>query len=338
MTFRERMLFLFLKWRAKLSDLHRKAWNGLSILVIQDDSALQPRRHRINYYVLLFFGLLLIAVPIVAMGLYVERRVRQQTDPEETIKNRLVLLRTQKLLTLEKTALLNRLDGQIQRYQQVTHDAREAGAQGRLLREYMNQRFAGLTADPRAEPYVDEVSRNIAEMRSLRARTTVLQEAGYFALNLAWHRISVYHIIPRIRPLPLGVGQITSEFGRRENPLAFGGIGAESGEFHGGIDIAASYGRPIIATAPGIVTQTSTKDTHSGYGRYVRLHHGLGYTTLYAHCSTVLVEKGQYVKRGQIIARVGRSGRTTGAHVHYEVRLGKAKPINPREFMDSSKR
>jgi len=117
--------------------------------------------------------------------------------------------------------------------------------------------------------------------------------------------------------------EISSPFGWRRNP--FGG-GSEN---HRGIDLRSPTGTPIRAAGGGTVSFDGWK---SGYGNTVIIDHGNGYTTLYAHNSVNLVYVGQRVERGDIIARVGTTGRTTGAHLHFEVRLNGVHQ-NPRPFM-----
>lgn len=114
-------------------------------------------------------------------------------------------------------------------------------------------------------------------------------------------------------------GSISSPFGWRMNP--FGG----RGDFHTGLDISAHYGTRIAAAASGRVVYTGWM---SGYGKVVVIEHGNGYTTLYAHCSRLLCSPGQTVNRGDVIAAVGATGRATGAHLHFEVRIN-GNPVNP---------
>lgn len=119
------------------------------------------------------------------------------------------------------------------------------------------------------------------------------------------------------------VGGITSRFGERLDP--FSGEGA----VHTGVDISAQYGDPVRATADGVVLEASE---HAGYGRLVVLDHGFGLTTWYGHMSSFTVPPGIRVKRGDVIGYVGVSGRTTGPHVHYEVRINNA-PVNPMRYL-----
>lgn len=121
------------------------------------------------------------------------------------------------------------------------------------------------------------------------------------------------------------IGPIRSSFGQREDPVTGNG----EGEFHTGIDISAPIGTPIRATADGVVKSAAME---SGYGREVILDHGHNLETCYAHMSGFAVIAGQSVVRGQVIGYVGISGRTTGAHVHYEVRIHNT-PVNPHKYM-----
>lgn len=125
---------------------------------------------------------------------------------------------------------------------------------------------------------------------------------------------------PSIWPV---VGKVTSSFGEREDP--FNGEGA----FHAGIDISAGFGEPIHAAADGTVEVASMG---SGYGREVVVDHGHGIKTVYGHMSGFAVTAGDEVRRGQVIGYVGMSGRSTGPHVHYEVRIQNV-PVNPHKYL-----
>jgi murein DD-endopeptidase MepM/ murein hydrolase activator NlpD len=114
-------------------------------------------------------------------------------------------------------------------------------------------------------------------------------------------------------------GPVVSGFGMRWHPI-LGGY-----RMHTGIDIGASYGSPIVASDDGIVLYVGW---YGGYGNTVILDHGSGLSTLYAHCSAILVAQGQNVARGQAIARVGATGYATGPHLHFEIRVN-GVPVNP---------
>jgi murein DD-endopeptidase MepM/ murein hydrolase activator NlpD len=125
---------------------------------------------------------------------------------------------------------------------------------------------------------------------------------------------------PAIHPVD---GWITSGFGYRVSPFT------NKKEFHKGIDIAAAKGTPVVATAAGTITSTGNKGT---LGRVLTIDHGHGMVTRFAHLAKFLKSPGEKVKRGDTIALVGNSGRSTGPHVHYEVHLN-GIPVNPKKYL-----
>jgi hypothetical protein len=118
-------------------------------------------------------------------------------------------------------------------------------------------------------------------------------------------------------------GYITSGFGPRRSPFG------RRPDFHNGVDIKAPYGTPIHAPGAGRVTEV---EYQRGYGLVVVVVHDYGISTLYGHLKSAVVEPGQEVRRGQLIAYSGNSGRTTGTHLHYEVQVN-GEPVNPLRFM-----
>lgn len=122
---------------------------------------------------------------------------------------------------------------------------------------------------------------------------------------------------------PVDLSYVTSSFGWRRHPIT----GRQT--LHEGIDFSAPTGTPILAASGGIVTEARYR---SGYGKMVEITHGDGLVTRYAHASSLLVRLGDVVEKGQLIARVGATGRTTGAHLHFEVRL-ENQPLDPMLFL-----
>jgi len=127
--------------------------------------------------------------------------------------------------------------------------------------------------------------------------------------------------VPSLWPVE---GESTDSFGYRGNP--FGGGGAE---FHPGKDIAAPRGTPVFAPADGRVVEAGWKN---GYGQTVVLDHGNGMTTRYGHLSKIEVAAGEELRRGEQLGQVGSTGRSTGPHLHYEVRIAEM-PVNPERYL-----
>lgn len=122
---------------------------------------------------------------------------------------------------------------------------------------------------------------------------------------------------------PIKWGWMSSAYGYRTDP--FTGKRA----WHGGVDFAGKEDSDIVAVASGVVTWSGTR---YGYGNLVEVNHGDGYTTRYAHCKSLLVAVGDVVEKGQRLAAMGSTGRSTGPHVHYEVRK-QGKSVNPKKYI-----
>lgn len=150
------------------------------------------------------------------------------------------------------------------------------------------------------------------------------------ALFLSWKRMDQIEreviSVPSARPVPGKQITFTSAYGVRSDP--FRGRAA----MHAGIDLAGPIGTPIYATADGVVDRAQWAN---GYGNLVEISHGKGIQTRYGHLSKILVQAGQRVKRGDLIAKMGSTGRSTGSHLHYEVRLD-GRAVNPIPFLQSS--
>jgi murein DD-endopeptidase MepM/ murein hydrolase activator NlpD len=133
---------------------------------------------------------------------------------------------------------------------------------------------------------------------------------------------------PAPTPTP---GQVTDGLGLVEHARVSSGFGGRVDPFtgrqteHHGLDLAAAEGSPIVAASGGVVRSAGPR---GGYGNAVEVDHGDGLTTLYAHTSEVLVRPGETVASGQVLARVGHTGRATGAHLHFEVRV-QGRPVDP---------
>jgi murein DD-endopeptidase MepM/ murein hydrolase activator NlpD len=181
-----------------------------------------------------------------------------------------------------------------------------------------------LTAASAAAIQNDQVVNSLDQLYALR--NSALSGATMVGLSLGmsrnvttadWMRANA---APTLWPVE---GRVTGSFGERIDP--FNGEGA----FHSGIDISSNYGERVLAPAEGIVIFA---DFMGGYGRAVVVDHGHGISTRYGHLASFAVISGQRVRRGDVIGYVGLSGRSTGPHLHYEVRINDT-PVNPYKYL-----
>lgn len=159
------------------------------------------------------------------------------------------------------------------------------------------------------------------DMDQLTRRANILVRSINEAYDSASSQRARYAALPSIMPTK---GWLTSAFAReREHPIL------HLARPHEGIDVSAPMGMEIEAPAAGVITQVSWVE---GYGNMLTIDHGYGLVTRYAHCSKILVVRGQRVKRGQPIAKVGSTGLSTGPHLHYEVWVN-GRPVNPMKYV-----
>lgn len=196
-----------------------------------------------------------------------------------------------------------------------------------------SQRFAGLDNEKR---YKEIKKFPDAGLVKLLTQRLDLFDRQLYAQSISFDQLrseagrqkdKIAHI-PSIIPIDVKDYTMSSGYGYRRDPV-YG-----STKFHAGLDFAAKTGTPVYATGDGVV---ETAERKSGYGNCVDLSHGYNYLTRYAHLSEILVKQGQEVKRGDLIGKVGSTGKSTGPHLHYEVRF-KDEPQNPVNyyFMDLS--
>jgi murein DD-endopeptidase MepM/ murein hydrolase activator NlpD len=226
--------------------------------------------------------------------------------------------------------------------QQVVHSRIELENE-RLRVENERQRQQLKNLNNRVEA-IEDASRRIAEMSGVDhdQQQTNLHGAGGPALpfdqaNAALIESKAAHLekelqtyeailrrramIPSIWPVK---GELTDGFGGRRNPFD-----SSAAEFHAGQDIANLFGTPVVAAANGKVVFAGWQN---GYGQVVIIDHGGGLTTRYGHLSNIETSIDHTIKRGEVIGRLGSTGRSTGPHLHYEVRIND-QPVNPRQYL-----
>jgi murein DD-endopeptidase MepM/ murein hydrolase activator NlpD len=142
--------------------------------------------------------------------------------------------------------------------------------------------------------------------------------------GLAEEKEKLLKAIPTIKPVKNeDLTRMASGYGYRSDPFT------KARKFHRGMDFTAPRGTPVYATGNGVVKRADRRS--SGYGRHVRINHGFGYTSLYAHLYKYVVKRGQKVKRGDLIGFVGSTGRSQAPHLHYEI-IKDGKRVNPLNF------
>jgi murein DD-endopeptidase MepM/ murein hydrolase activator NlpD len=166
---------------------------------------------------------------------------------------------------------------------------------------------------------LDEIKTSYKELSTqLMTQHQIIEESA----EAVKKQVAYLNAIPSIKPVN---AKISDTFGYRKNPFT-----SRGSEFHSGIDFAGSVGTPVMATGDGVVIFAGWQ---SGYGNVVIISHGYGITTLYGHNSKLLVKKGEKVKKGQVISKMGSTGRSTGPHLHYEVRVD-GKAVNPSMYIN----
>lgn len=162
---------------------------------------------------------------------------------------------------------------------------------------------------------------NLSIRMDQAVKNSALREQGVIRLQeLLQERQSILNATPNIKPAR---GWFTSRFGYRVDPFT------GKSDMHYGLDIAAAPGTPVVAPANGVVSYVGYE---SGYGKVVAIDHGFGVRTRYGHNSQIYVELGQKVKRRDVISAVGTTGRSSGPHVHYEVRIND-EPVDPINYI-----
>ena len=190
-------------------------------------------------------------------------------------------------------------------------------------------RSVGVGGSPRYDwlrqfKYEGLLSRTYSKLEQVE-RTLVMQSTSFDqVINLVWSKEEWMAARPAIQPISMkDLVRYGSSFGMRMHPIL------NLVRPHEGIDLTAPRGTNIYATADGMVIEAGYRA--GGFGKKVLIDHGYGYHTLYGHCSEVLVEPGQKVKRGEVIAKVGSTGLSKSPHLHYEVHVN-GRPVDPVDY------
>ena len=270
---------------------------------------------QISKFIIMFFISLFVFVIVTSSYAVIKNKAEQDVISKQLLSYRGIKADLVKYeqLTNEISYIMEDIKPEIEKIYQLASDTEEIGD----IWAYNNfdlDELENLLNNKKV------ISDDILSMRKIQTdlthATNVIQTVEKF-IN---ERNRVVNQMPSLIPNP---GHITSLFGWRRSPFGHGR------DFHTGIDIAASPGTAIRASAPGVVVQAGWM---GGYGKAVRIKHKYGYETIYAHMSATNVGVNSYVEGGTVIGFVGMTGNATGNHCHYEIRLGDVA-INPYPFM-----
>jgi len=278
-------------------------------------------------------GVLLAVTTVIvggafALGLQLGKGVHHEVALAETTRFAALLTQQKQEIAGLKQQLQLRVDAMAMRIGEVNAHVIRLDALGKRLTEMadIDSREFDFDRDPPSGgPEGEGVSAQIPDLSYMLAQLESradLRESQLAALeNVILTRELKEEIHPEGRPV--STGYISSYFGERADPFD----GREA--FHKGVDFAGSVGEHVVAVAAGVVTWAGER---SGFGKLVEINHGDGYVTRYGHNQRTLVSVGQTVKRGEAVALMGSTGRSTGPHVHFEV-LRNGRQVDPLSFV-----
>ena len=265
-----------------------------------------------------------------AVGLQIGRGKHERVALADTTRFGALLTEQKKQIADLRQQLQLRVDAMAMRLGEVNAHVIRLDALGKRLTEMadIDSREFNFDRDPpRGGPEGDGegMSAQIPDLSDMLAQLEQNVDLRQSQLSALENVILARELHEEIHPVgrPVANGFISSYFGERADP--FDGLEA----FHKGVDFAGSPGSPVVAVAAGVVTWAGER---TGYGKLIEINHGDGFTTRYAHNERTLVTVGQTVKRGERIALMGSTGRSTGPHVHFEV-LRNGRQVNPLSFI-----
>ena len=248
---------------------------------------------------------------------------KQTISKNQFLDNKLRELQSKVATTDSTVARIQNFEQKLRVIANIDNPNKNAAAMGALSKGEMNDYLsgnAGNASDDSQNESNYRTSNLDYKIDDLQVKATLQEQSLHDLYELLKERQSEFDAIPTIWPVK---GWITSGFGYRVSPFT------GSSQLHEGIDIASKLGSLIYSPAAGKVLAI---DTSEGYGKTLLIDHGYGLVTMYGHNSEIYVKPGQKVKRGDAIAAVGSTGRSTGPHCHYELRLN-GVPINPRKYI-----
>lgn len=267
--------------------------------------------------------LVLVATAIICTGIFMGQIIKENNILRDNVSKLQSTNAEQNWLLKEKAGEINRLKIRDKEINRKVDDFIKKYAE--ITENYISDRIDGSSISRSGDRNERSFSKDIKELKEILDSLNQLKSFEDEELtDLSETESKLKKFLDSIPTFWPASGKVSSKFGSRKDPFE----GRK--RFHEGIDIAASHGEDIRASASGKVILAKS---YNGYGRTVIIDHGRGITTLYGHASKLLVKEGQTVSKGQLIAKVGSSGRSTGPHLHFEIRIN-GQAVDPLSYLD----
>lgn len=298
----------------------------LSIVLVPHSSGNVKVLRFTSFYVKLVVGFVLLITVFIGGGLYISNMLGENKSLKQDISELYSNNSEQRQIIDEKSGEVDRLKKESSAYKENVNDKIEEYTKNfnKLTDEYLKDQSSFKTnrsGERNGNSFTNDIRNlkvNLDDLTQLYSRSDV----PIADLTTAETKLVKYlETVPTLWPAS---GNITDRFGYRKDPFT------RRTKYHEGIDIGADYGSNIRAAASGKVIMS---ERTGGTGNTVKIDHGRGIITVYGHASKLIAKVGQTVKKGEVIARVGSSGRSTGPHLHFEVHLY-GTTVDPLQYLD----
>lgn len=298
----------------------------LSIVLVPHSSSQVKIFKFTSFYAKLIVCFVLLTAVFVGGGLYISEMLAENKALKQNIIELYSANTEQRKLLDEKSNEVDQLKEESALFNESVNDKIEEFTESfnKITDEYIIDRSSAKTnrSGERTETSFSGDIRTLKEILDSLSRLYSRADMPKADLTAAEVKLAKYlDTVPTLWPT---LGRLTDDFGYRKDPFT------RRTQFHEGIDIGAARGTSIKAAASGRVVLA---ERTSGYGLAAKIDHGRGIITLYGHSSKLLVKVGQTVKKGEVIAKVGSSGRSTGPHLHFEVWLY-GTPVDPLQYLN----
>lgn len=298
----------------------------LSIVLVPHSSSHVKVFKFTSFYAKVVVCVLLLSAVFVGSGLYISKMLDENKALKQNINDLYSTNTEQRKLIEESADEIEQLKEDSAAFSEIVNDKIEefTDSFNQITDEYIEERSSKTNrSGDRTETAFTNDMRALKD--TLDSLSSLYSRTGQPVADLSAAENKIDAFMETVPTLWPASGRITDRFGYRKDPFT------RRKKFHAGLDIGADYGSKIKAAATGKVILA---EYTAGTGRTVKISHARGITTLYGHASSILVKEGQVVKKGDVIAKVGSSGRSTGPHLHFEVLLyGTA--VDPLQYLDA---